>query len=108
MRPKLRSTARPDKSHFLITESVGQLPFVDTAKHDYSTKVVLLRCALKIAEGCRAARSTSLAVLLNPMVELLFAGNYFAEVMDYCQRAIGLVGGNSHAVTTDLMRTGNN
>ncbi len=96
------------ESHFLIAESFAQLASVEAALHDHAAAIALLRRALKIAEAYRSERPMPLAVLLNQMVEVLFADNCFAEAMDHCKQAFDLLGGNIHTVTPEMMRTRNN
>lgn len=96
------------ETHYLVAESIAQLASVETALHDQPAAITLLRRAQKIVEACGSERQMQLAVLLNQLVEALFADNRFVEAMELCKRAFDLLGGNIHTVTPEMMRTRNN
>ena len=96
------------ESHYLIAESTAQLASVEAALHDHSSAIALLRRAQRVVEAYGKERHPQLASLLNQLVEALFADNRFAEAMDFCKRALELLGGNIHAATPEMMRTRNN
>lgn len=96
------------ENHFVIAESIAQLAAVEAALNDHRAAIALLRRAERIVEAYGKERQSQLAVLLNQLVEALFADNRFAEAMKHCQRALELLGGNIHTTTTEMMRTRNN
>lgn len=104
---KIRAVALGE-THYLVAESIAQLASVETALHDQTAAIALLRRAQKIVEACGSERQTQLAILLNQLVEALFADNRFAEAMEHCKRAFELLGGNIHTATPEMMRTRNN
>lgn len=96
------------ESHFVIAESLAQLAAIEAALHDHPTAIALLRRAQRIVEAYGSDRPMQLAVLLNQLVEALFADNRFVEAMEHCKRALELLGGNIHTPTPEMLRTRNN
>lgn len=96
------------EDHFLVADSVAQIASIETALHDHSAAITLLRRAQRIVEAHGQERYPQLAVLLNQLVEVLFADNRFAEAMEFCKRALELLGGNIHTATPEMLRTRNN
>lgn len=96
------------ENHSAVADSLAQLASVETALHNDAKAIELLRRAQRIYEAYGSERQTQLAVLLNQLVEALFADNRFAEAMEFCRRALELLGGNIHTATPEMMRTRNN
>ena len=94
---EIRTTALGE-NHYMVAESIAQLASIEAALHDHSSAIALLRRAQRVVEAYGRERHPQLAALLNQLVETLFADNRFAEAMDFCKRALELLGGNPYGV----------
>src|SRR5687768_9519587 len=63
------------EKHYLVAESIAHLASIEAALNDQSAAIVLLRHAQRILEAYANERPVQLAILLNQLVEALFADN---------------------------------